>query len=106
MHEIASLYIAKRYFVLDAVRGLRYSRRGSLTSLLREDANTPHLNPLPYTTTASRRLGSPQGERRGNPTSRYGAGPLDNASCGKTGTRKTWFLRNEPTDFGGTISWS
>jgi hypothetical protein len=28
-------------------------------------ANTPHLNPLPYTTTASRGLGSPQGERRG-----------------------------------------
>ena len=27
-------------------------------------ANTPHLNPLPYTTTASRRLGSLQGERK------------------------------------------
>ena len=35
------------------------------TSLLHEEANTPHLNPLPYTTTASRGLGSPQGERQG-----------------------------------------
>jgi hypothetical protein len=28
-------------------------------------ATTPHPNPLPYTTTVSRGLGSPQGERRG-----------------------------------------
>jgi hypothetical protein len=78
-----------------------YGRDSSLKNLLLEDANTPHLYPLPYTTTASHGLGYPQGERGfvvgKTCDAAYGAELCgQKAACGKMERRKTCFLRIEP----------